>query len=269
MSEKIFTIKNDFFNVPVTLDCGQSFRWTENENGDWQGIAFGKKLTVHQDGENITLIGADEKDYREIWEKYFDLERDYKKICESFSGDKMLREAVKAYPGIRILRQEPWEALCSFIISQNNNIPRIKGIIERLCALAGEDLGNGDYAFPSPEKVLELGVEGLAPIRSGFRAKYIIDAARKVSDGTVNFEFIDSLPLEEAAEELKKIKGVGDKVAACTLLYGFGKADSFPVDVWVKRILAETYPNGLPECTAGVSGIAQQYLFHYRRTVNP
>ena len=265
MKNSVYKFTNDFFSVPLTLDCGQSFRWTEDENGDWHGVAFGKAITVHQDKNEITLIGSDKEDFEKIWKKYFDLDRDYKAICNSFSPDEMLKNAVNAYPGIRILRQESWETLCSFIISQNNNIPRIKGIIDRLCRLAGDDMGNGDFTFPSPEKVASLGVDGLAPLRPGFRAKYIIDAAQKVSSGIVDFELVDKLPLEEAASELKKITGVGDKVAACTLLYGFGKVDAFPIDVWVKRILAEDYPDGLPECMNGVHGIAQQYLFHYKR----
>jgi N-glycosylase/DNA lyase len=142
---------------------------------------------------------------------------------------------------------------------------KIKGIIDRLCRLLGEHLGGDDYAFPSPEAVAAAGIEGLAPIRSGFRAKYIIDAAEKISKGEIDFEKIYSSPLDDGRDELIKIKGVGEKVAQCALLYGFGKVDAFPVDVWVKRIMAEMYPDGLPECTVGVRGIAQQYLFHWRR----
>ena len=260
------TIDKKCFDIALTLDCGQAFRLREiSPGGAWHGVAFGRALTLYEEDEKIVLEGCSEADFGNIWRGYFDLDRDYGAICDSFRADPALREAVDFCPGIRILRQEPWEALCSFIISQNNNIPRIKGIIERLCETLGDDLGGGDYSFPSPERIIEAGVEKLAPLRAGFRNKYIIDAAGKVADGTVDFAKIDSLPLEEAAEELKKIKGVGDKVAACTLLYGFGKVDALPVDVWVKRILAETYPDGLPDCTRGVRGIAQQYLFHWRR----
>ena len=131
----------------------------------------------------------------------------------------------------------------------------------------GDDLGDGDFSFPSPERILEAGAEGLAPLRAGFRVNYILDVAEKVANGTVNFNIIEKSPPEEGAEELKKIKGVGDKVAACALLYGFGKVDALPVDVWVKKILAELYPSGLPDCTEGVRGIAQQYLFHWRRNL--
>ena len=214
----------------------------------------------------LTGDRADEAEFEEIWRRYFDLDRDYSAVCERLKADEYMRAAVTEFPGIRILRQEPWEALCSFIISQNNNIPRIKGIIDRLCRLLGEPLGGEDYAFPTPEAVAAAGVEGLAPIRAGFRAKYIIDAAQKVSRGEIDFDRIAAEGLDYGREELIKIKGVGAKVAECTLLYGFGKVDAFPVDVWVRRIMQELYPNGLPECAEGVRGIAQQYLFHWRRS---
>ncbi len=254
-------------DIGRTLDCGQAFRWVQTAPSTWHGVAFGVPLTVSQEGEKIIFHDTCKDDFENIWKPYFDLERDYDAVCKRLKGDKHLERAINECSGIRILKQDEWEALCSFIISQNNNIPRIKGIIDRLCRLLGEDLGNGDYSFPSAEKVLEAGVEGLAPIRAGFRAKYIIDAAEKFAGGEINIEKIYAGTLDEGRDELIKIKGVGEKVARCTLLYGFGKVDSFPVDVWVKRIMSELYPNGLPECTAGVSGIAQQFLFHWRRTV--
>ena len=261
------TVKRDCFDALLSLDCGQAFRWKKTGENEIHGVAFGKSLTVRQDEETVTFIGTNEEDFQKIWVPYFDLERDYAALCERFSADGWLEKAVNEYYGIRILRQEPWEAVCSFIISQNNNIPRIKGIIDRLCRLLGDDLGGGDYSFPSAERVAAAGVEGLAPIRAGFRAKYIFDAAEKFAGGEISIDKIYCGTLDEGRDELIKIKGVGEKVARCTLLYGFGKVDSFPVDVWVKRIMGELYPEGLPECTAGVSGIAQQFLFHWRRTV--
>ena len=254
-------------DIARTLDCGQAFRWSETEPGMWHGVAFGVPLTVSQEGEKIIFHNTSRESFENIWKPYFDMERDYRSICERLKADKHLEKAITECEGIRILKQDEWEALCSFIISQNNNIPRIKGIIDRLCRLLGDDLGNGDYSFPSAERVAEAGVEGLAPIRAGFRAKYIIDAAEKFAGGEINIEKIYCGALDEGRDELIKIKGVGEKVARCTLLYGFGKVDSFPVDVWVRRIMSELYPDGLPECTAGVSGIAQQFLFHWRRTV--
>lgn len=258
----------DTLSIPLTLDCGQAFRWSENSDGIWHGVAFGKAVDISQKENSLIINGNFSEGDEKIWADYFDLDRDYAAVCEKLKSDGHLRTAIEAYPGIRILRQDSWEALCSFIISQNNNIPRIKGIIERLCANFGEDLGNGDFTFPSAEKLAELTVEDLAPLRSGFRAKYIIDAAQKVANGEVNLEKLSYCDIEEAREELIKIKGVGAKVAECTLLYGCGRVDAFPVDVWVRRIMQELYPEGLPECTKEVEGIAQQYLFHWRRNVD-
>ena len=258
------------FDAALTLDCGQSFRWRECENGRWHGVAFSRSVDVFAECDNLIVEGdvceADEK----LWREYFDLDTDYAAICENLKADGWLNKAISAYTGIRILKQEPWEALCSFIISQNNNIPRIKGIIERLCVQFGEELHGGDFSFPSAQVIAEKTAEDLAPLRAGFRAKYIIDAAKKVADKTVDLDKINDMNIDDARMELQKISGVGPKVAECTLLYGFGRKDAFPVDVWVRRIMAELYPDGLPECTRGVEGIAQQYLFHWRRNIeNP
>lgn len=259
----MIALKNTFevpsppvFNLSLSLDCGQAFRWTYNNN-KWCGVAYGKYLEVEQ-RDNKLIFNCSAEDFETIWKPYFDLECDYEKITSSYD-DEYLKIAVKEYNGIRILRQEPWEALCSFIISQNNNIPRIKGIIERLCEQFGEG-ESGKKTFPSAQKLATMTVEDLAPIRAGFRAKYIIDAAEKVANGTIDFDLIYEKPIEFGREELQKIKGVGAKVAECTLLYGFHKVEAFPVDVWVKRIMSEMYPDGLPDCTNGTQGIAQQYL---------
>ena len=257
----------DTLSVPLTLDCGQAFRWSEKSDGSWHGVACSKAVDIVQDGDKITVKGCFDEGDDALWAEYFDLGRDYDKICEKLKTDSCLKTAIEAYPGIRILKQEPWEALCSFIISQNNNIPRIKGIVERLCANFGNDLGGGDFTFPSAERLSVLSVDDLAPLRSGFRAKYIIDAAQKVASGEVDLKKLSVCDIDEAREELIKIKGVGAKVAECTLLYGCGRVDAFPVDVWVRRIMSELYPEGLPECCDGVEGIAQQYLFHWRRNI--
>ncbi|MBR2877035.1 MAG: DNA-3-methyladenine glycosylase 2 family protein, partial [Clostridia bacterium] len=170
------------------------------------------------------------------------------------------------YNGIRILKQDEWETICSFIISQNNNIPRIKKIIENLCETFGEKCGEG-YSFPKAETLAKLEVEDLDVLRAGFRSKYILDAAQKIASGKVDLEAIKKMDFENAKSELIKIKGVGEKVAQCSLLYGFARMEAFPVDVWVKRIVSELYPEGLPECINGTQGIAQQYLFHWRRNL--
>lgn len=265
IEENKIIVTPECFDLALTLDCGQAFRWVQIGEDEWHGVAFSRPLTLKKTERGIEFIGTDKDDFENIWIPYFDFERDYDILCNRFKEDGYLSEAVDTCYGIRLLRQEPWEAICSFIISQNNNIPRIKGIIDRLCRLLGEHLVGDDYSFPSAKKIAEAGVEALAPIRAGFRAKYIIDAAEKISSGEIDIEKIYALTIDEGRDELIKIKGVGEKVAQCSLLYGFGKIDAFPVDVWVKRIMSELYPDGLHECTNGVRGIAQQYLFHWRR----
>ncbi len=256
----------DNFDISLSLDCGQSFRWEKNDDGCWCGIVKGKYLKLKQNGATITLFDTTEDDFASLWEEYFDLKRDYASLIKSYD-DEYLVKACEQFPGIRILKQDEWEAICSFIISANNNIPRIKGIIKRLCENFGQDTGNG-YSFPSADTLSKLTPEDLAPIRSGFRAKYIIDAAQKIASGEVDIEYVKTLPFDEAKAELLKIKGVGEKVAQCALLYGFGRMEAFPRDVWVKRIVEELYPDGLPECIKGSEGIAQQYLFHWRRSLD-
>ncbi|MEG2719759.1 MAG: DNA glycosylase [Oscillospiraceae bacterium] len=257
--------KPKVFNLSLILDCGQCFRWEKDENGVFSGVVDGRVFRIAETQEELLFFGADEKDFEEVLRAYLDFDRNYEDIIKNYKKDKYLKKATCEFLGIRILKQEPWEALCSFIISQNNNIPRIKGIIKRLCEAFGDDLGDGFYSFPTPQKLSTLTIEDLAPLRSGFRAKYILDAASKVANGEIDFNKISKNDLEYGRQELQRIKGVGKKVAECTLLYGFLKIDAFPIDVWVKRIMAEMYPEGLPLCTKGTEGIAQQYLFHWRR----
>lgn len=253
-------------NIPLSLDCGQAFRWRVENDNIWCGVVKNKYLKIKQNENNIILYNTTEEDFNLIWKEYFDLDRDYVSILSSYD-DQSLITACEAYNGIRILKQDEWEAICSFIISANNNIPRIKGIIERLCENFGERVETS-YSFPSPEKIAELEVEDLEIIRAGFRAKYILDAAKKISTKEVDIEKVKNMNFEDAKQELLKIKGVGEKVAQCALLYGFGCLEAFPQDVWVKRIVSELYPDGLPECIKGTEGIAQQYLFHWRRNLD-
>ncbi len=252
-------------DLAQTLDCGQAFRWEENDDGSWSGVAHGRKLTVSLGAGRLRLHNCTIEEYHDIWEEYFDLKRDYSDIKRRFSADPVLSKATQYAGGIRVLKQEPWEALCSFIISQNNNIKRIKGIISRLCENFGEPAKGGGYAFPAPERLSGLMPGGLSAIRAGFREKYIIDAAQKVVSGEIDLADISGQPLDDARAELMKIKGVGPKVADCALLYGFGRKEAFPVDVWIKRAMTALYDGELPELAKAEAGIAQQYLFYYVR----
>ncbi len=251
-------------DLAQTLDCGQSFRWADTGDG-FRGIAFNREVLMRLDGNTLYIDNTTAEDFEKIWMPYLDLELDYGAIRTEISRlHPVLAEAAQYAPGIRILRQEPWEALCTFIISQNNNIKRIKGIVARLCESFGEPVGSG-FSFPEAERLAALEAEDLTPLRAGFRAKYIIDAARKISSGEVNLEMCRTADYDEARAELMKIKGVGKKVADCTLLFGLHRVEAFPVDVWMKRAMEKLFPDMTPESFGEYAGIAQQYIFHYSR----
>ncbi len=248
------------FELDQTLDCGQAFRWEKIDENAYHGAFLNKQLTIScENGSDLfRLHDTTEQDFLKVWKDYFDLDTNYGEITLRLSEDETLSKASAFAGGIRILKQDSWESLSSFIISQNNNIPRIKGIIGRLCEHYG--------GYPSTEDMKAETIESLAYLRSGFRAKYLVDAVSKVLSGEVDLDAVRSLPLDDARNALMTIKGVGPKVADCALLFGFYRLDAFPKDVWVKRVLARWYPDGLPECTKGIEGIAQQYLFHYIRS---
>lgn len=252
------------FSLADTLNCGQCFRWNETESGWFEGVVEGRFCCVSQDDYGILLQGIADGE-EDFWRDYFDLATNYANIRTKLCKDKTLAKAAEFAPGIRVLRQHPWETLCSFIISQNNHLARIKGIVARLCECFGDEITNGVYSFPAPERLAVLSEEDLAPLRSGFRAKYILDAARKVSTGEVVLADIKTMPLDDARAALQKIHGVGPKVAECALLYGFARMECFPMDVWMKRAMKYLFPNGLPQCAKENAGIAQQYIFHYAR----
>ena len=252
-------------DLEQTLDCGQSFRWTKQDDGSFSGVAFGKYVNISLDGTDMIIKNADEQD-RGLWRGYFDLDLDYGKIREGISAiHPVLTEAAKYAPGIRILRQEPYEALCTFIISQNNNIKRIKGIVGRLCESFGDEIEEGVYAFPTAEKLASLTPEDLAPLRAGFRNRYIIDSAKKVASGEVDLDLCRTAGYEAARAELMKITGVGVKVADCTLLFGMHRIEAFPIDVWMKRAMEKLFPGMTAADFGEYAGIAQQYIFHYSR----
>ncbi|MDE6520540.1 MAG: DNA-3-methyladenine glycosylase 2 family protein [Ruminococcus sp.] len=247
------------FGLDDTLDCGQAFRWKKIQSDyrcTYTGSFLDNGLTISEvvDGEFI-FHDTTESDFLEKWVNYFDFETDYSELKKEFSQDKTLAEACKFAGGIRLLRQDSWECLISFILSQNNNIPRIKGIIDRLC--------NNYGGFPKLEQMRGITPESLKYLRCGFRDKYICDAVEQVNNGTVNLAEIAEMPINDARNALKIIKGVGNKVADCVLLFGMYRTEAFPVDVWIKRVLEEYYPNGFPKFSN--TGIAQQYLFHYMR----
>ena len=263
-----------YFSAAQTFDCGQCFRFDEAQGGI-EGVAFGRFIRIEQNGCDVRIIGAGESDYRGVFERYLGLCEDYGAIREDIGarmgkyGDVIFK-AMECASGIRILHQDEWEAVASFIISQNNNIPRIKKIIENMSRGLGKSFlgfdGKTHYAFPTAEEILAAGEEGLAPFKMGFRARYLIDAAKKHLSGEVDFSLVEKANAEDAQKALMSICGVGPKVASCALLFGFHKLEFFPIDVWIKRVLAKYYPDGIDVSALGAyAGVAQQYLFYYER----
>lgn len=271
MVMKMIIDKNDIilenvkcFDLELTLDCGQAFRWIKNEDASFSGVVNGVYLNIAKQNDTVILKNTTKEDYENIWYNYFDFGKDYVKITDTLKQDKLIAPTVDEYYGIRILNQDSWEALCSFVISQQNNIKRIKGIIDRLCRTYGDEVCSGFYSFPSAQRLSTLSTGDFEALGCGYRAKYLEKLSKDVASGKIDLEKIKSLSLEKARKELLNIYGVGIKVANCALLFGFGFYDAFPVDVWMKRVM-EYYPNGLPLCFDGIGGIAQQYLFHWAR----
>lgn len=256
-----------FFDLAQTLDCGQAFRWRQTGADEFCGVAHGRRLEISRAGDEIILRDVSTQEFEEIWRQYFDFSRDYGELrarLKKFGGAD-LNAALEFSPGLRLLRQDPWETLVSFILSQNSNIPRIKKMIETLCEKFGKKLPGGGHAFPAPEALAALNSEALAPVKCGYRAGYILDAARRAASGEFDPSALENLPSDELCRELQKIRGVGPKVAECVLLYGFSRVERYPVDVWIKRAMAAFFPLGFPPQIKNCAGIAQQFLFHYAR----
>jgi N-glycosylase/DNA lyase len=262
------------FDLDQIFDCGQSFRFIKSGDNSYSGIAHGRAIDILQENDKITIFGADEKDFNDVWKNYLALDVDYSVLRRRISSlrpdDVTLKAAMEYGKGIRLLRQDKWETLCSFIISQNNNIPRIRSLVEALSREYGDrietDALGEYYSFPSADAVAKAGVEELRRLKVGFRAPYIHDAAAKVSSGELDLDGLVSLPTEELLKQLMTIKGVGLKVASCVTLFAYGRLDSFPIDVWVKRVLEKYYPEGFDHAALGdTAGLVQQYLFYYER----
>lgn len=262
------------FSVAKTFDCGQCFRFDKVDDSrheiEFSGVACRRSISFAQDGEKLYIYGATACECEEIWVKYLSLDVDYDEIDRdilSRASRPALHDAVEYGRGIRILRQEPWEAVCSFIISQNNNIPRIKKIIAALSEKYGEPLGSGNFAFPDAKSLADAGVDELFSMRTGFRAKYIYDAASRVSDGRLDLSALTG-DTAQCVKKLCEVKGIGPKVALCSLLFGFEHYDAFPIDVWIRRVMEKYFPKDFtPESLGPYAGIAQQYLFYYERYI--
>lgn len=250
-------------------DSGQCFRWKEIEKGYFRIVARGRVLRIRALSEREFELDTSREEFERVWKDYLDLETSYDRIRGCIlPTDEFMQAAAKYGQGIRILRQEPWEMLVTFIISQRKNIPAIKKAIETLCRCAGEPIGEGQgeslYAFPDPARLLAMSREGWKQCALGYREKYIRRLAEEFADGAVSMEELEAMEDEKLAARLQGFYGVGPKVADCVLLFGFHRLNAFPKDVWINRILEGKYPGGFPyEAYAPCNGVMQQYMFCY------
>lgn len=285
-------VKN--FKLKQTFECGQCFRFDKISDKSYVTVAFERVIELEEDGDNIKIYNSTEEDVRNIWISYFDLERDYSGIKEELAKDELLKKCVEFGHGIRILNQDPFEILISFIISARNSIPSIMKTINKISARWGREIeykGKVYYAFPTIEQIKDATLEEIQDTGASFRSKYIIDTITNVYNSYVakkegsaekieelkkyDLEYIKSLNDNECHTALQEFKGVGAKVADCIMLFSMEKYSAFPVDVWVKRAMIYFY--GAEDASLNkirifarnkfkeLSGFAQQYLFYYAR----
>ena len=286
MEEKIYVIKNqDSFELEDIFECGQCFRWNKEEDSSYTGVIKNGVINVKKIENEIIFKGICDKEIKDIVEDYFDLTRDYSKIKKQLSEiDTYMKTSVEYGKGIRILNQDLWETIISFIISANNNIPRIKGIIERLSAKYGKEIewnGKKYYTFPTPEELKEVSVEDYRKLGLGFRDIRLYETTKMILENKVDLQKLRENPdTKEVREQLLTLSGVGPKVADCILLFSdLKRFEVFPIDVWVRRVMNDLYIKEEDETKVSkvkiekianekfgnLAGLAQQYLFYWRR----
>ncbi|MEM2281616.1 MAG: DNA glycosylase [Candidatus Bathyarchaeia archaeon] len=287
--DRIVLAPNQPFDLGLTLCCGQAFRW-EKRGEWWYGIVADKPFKVRQKGNTLEF----ENISPDFVEKYFGLRDDLPSILKQIAKDRHVEEAVKALAGLRILRQDPWECLISYICATYKNIPAIKRMLFNLSKKFGEKTVFDNlvfYAFPTPQRLARASLQELAGCGLGYRAKYVVETAKKVANGNFNFEGLKAISFEKARKALLTLSGVGPKVTDCVLLFSLEKLEAFPVDVWVKRVLMKYYANHFGDeffrkislkkslskaeyerlsffgrsYFGKYAGYAQEYLFHYER----
>ena len=268
------------FDPKHIFECGQCFRWKDQGDGSYTGVAKGRVINVSREGDTIYLKNTNLEDFKNIWKDYFDLDTDYSKIKNELRNmDEYLEKATEFGWGIRLLRQDPWEMIISFIISSNNRIPMIQKAIKNLSREYGTYIGSYEgedyYDFPTPQQLSKASIEEIRACSTGFRDKYIKSTTEEVIKNNDDDYSYRNLSTEDCIKELLKFNGIGPKVGDCIALFGMQKYDTFPVDVWVKRVMQEFYVEddmSLPKIRkyaidkfGNLSGFAQQYLFYYAR----
>ncbi len=264
---------NDDFDLKKIVDSGQCFRPKEVEPGLFRFIFGANVLYIRELGAGIFDVDCAAEDWENIWKNYFDLDTSYADIrrdVEKFAAgkpyEKILRDATKFGKGIRILRQEPFEMLISFIISQRKSIPSIRSSVEKICAKFGQRVGD-IYLFPCVEEMAGIKLDDLDELGLSYRREYVMNAVDKVASGAVDLEELENFSDKELVEELKMITGVGDKVANCIALFAYHRVDRAPVDIWIKRAIDNDFNGENIFAQFGRNaGILQQYIFYYKRS---
>ena len=268
------------YHLEQTFECGQAFRF-DRFGGGYRGFVENQLCIISLQDKNGNVVPSScglegctmtvELPFAQPTEamavkigQFLALDTDYAALKKQFAKNEVMAKAIEFAPGIRVLNQDFFETLITFIISQNNNIPRIKQLCDRISERYGTKVGDA-YAFPTPQQMRDITEEDYKEMKFGFRAKYLADAVAKVLDGTISEDVVKSLSYAEAQQYLMQIKGVGPKVADCVLLFSCRQYRSFPKDVWIKKAMAQLFPNGIPKEIEGWEGIAQQYIFHYAR----
>lgn len=269
-------IKSNNLNIDQIANSGQCFRMNRINETKFGLMAYENYIELDQIDEETIEMSCSEEEYHLIWKEYFDLNYDYNNIIQNLLGgdDIFLKKAAEFGKGIRILKQEPFEVLISFIISQNKNIPSIKCCIERICEKYGEQKVNKAcggivyHTFPKPKELAAASAMDLRELKLGYRDEYIINAAQAITEGRMDLMSLMNCSFEEAVSTLKSIRGVGDKVANCISLYGLHHIEAFPIDVWIAKVLKEIYHNQFDvNQYKGYAGVIQQYMFYYMRNL--
>ncbi len=263
----MYRISSEEFNIAKIADSGQCFRLVRVDGG-FRLIALGRALSIVEDG-NDCILDCSEAEGESLWHGYFDLDSDYAAFRSAVPDtDGYMKNAADFSRGIRILRQDPFEMLISFIISQRKSIPSIRTSVEALSTRFGSEIGEGIFAFPSPESLACAPSDALTACSLGYRTDYVHSAARAVADGAIDLGKLAGLSDEQLLDELLKLRGVGIKVAHCVSLFGYHRLDAFPRDVWINRVIDNEYHGDFSvEPYKGFAGVMQQYMFFYARSL--
>lgn len=266
----LYKIELRDFSPEAIIESGQTFRFNQVQPDLFEVLAGSRRLFFHRTDENHYTFYCTRREFDDFWRGYFDLDQDYELYNRQIAeDDQFLLDAAEYCKGLKILRQEPWEMLITFLLAQRKNLKSIKNSIQKLCVLCGsvlQDCAGSYYAFPTPDQIASLSLEQLESCGLGYRAPYVESAAQAVHTGAFKLSEIKNLDNRSAVERLKTLPGIGDKIAECVLLFGYHRLDTFPVDIWIERVQEDFYDGAFPtDNYTGINGVLQQYLFHYAR----